>query len=474
MRRDERVKAPSGGREGKKIPWRKGRRSLAEAFPAVAAEWHPTKNKGIGPSDVPENSYLKVWWKCPGGPDHVWQNLVFRRTVATPQLGCPYCSNHRVSVTNQLARLYPELAAEWHPSLNGDLGPEDVTIGYSKKVFWRCSADPAHIWNAAVRARTIYGHGCPTCGRREGAKKRPPRKGPSKEKSLAAKSPAVAALWHPTKNGSLRPDQVAPTSQKEAYWRCPADRAHVWQNKIVYQFRHNKPCPLCKQAEWQASMSLEARAPDIARDWLPDRNGGRTAAEVSAASEERGYWLCRVDPSHIYPATIVSRVTNGTGCTICRLRKPQRGSLLERFPDVASEWHPTKNGVLTPKDIGATSSRRVWWKCPAAPDHEWQASISLRTVHPSPTGCPFCAGKKPSSTNSLELMFPEIAAEWHPTKNGTLKPGDMTIGSGRSVVWRCLKNPRHVWSTSPHARCVMNTGCPRCWQERRAAASRKR
>jgi hypothetical protein len=375
-------------------------------------------------------------------------------------------------VTNRLSRLYPEVAREWHPTNNGDLGPDDVTIGYSKKVWWKCSNDPSHVWSAEVRSRTIYGHGCPTCGRREGAKKRPPRPGPTKEKSLAARAPHIAALWHAKKNGKLGADQVAPTSQREVHWQCPDVPGHFWKNKVVYQYRHNKPCPLCKQAAWEKTMTLAARAPEIAKDWIPARNGGRTADEVSAASEERAFWACRVDSSHAYPASVISRVRNGTGCTICRLRRPQRGSLAERFPTVAKEWHPTKNGVLKPTDIGATSARRVYWKCPAADDHVWQASISLRTVHPSPTGCPYCAGKRPSSTNSLALMFPEIAAEWHPTKNGPLKAADVTIGSGRRVWWKCATNASHVWKTSSHSRCVMNTGCPRCWDARRSEAIR--
>lgn len=40
---------------------------------------------------------------------------------------CPYCANKKVSVTNSLARVFPELAREWHPVLNEGLRPEDVT-----------------------------------------------------------------------------------------------------------------------------------------------------------------------------------------------------------------------------------------------------------------------------------------------------------------------------------------------------------
>lgn len=34
-------------------------------------------------------------------------------------------------------------------------------------------------------------------------------------------------------------------------------------------------------------------------------------------------------------------------------------SLFEENPDLAKEWHPTKNGNLTPCDVSASSGRKV-------------------------------------------------------------------------------------------------------------------
>src|SRR5262249_388119 len=48
-------------------------------------------------------------------------------------------------------------------------------------------------------------------------------------------------------------------------------------------------------------------------------------------------------------------------------------------------------------------------------------------------GCPYCAGKKVSAENCLLTVNPEVAAEWHPTKNGSLTPADVT-GSGHDLV----------------------------------------
>jgi len=41
--------------------------SLGSCYPKVAKEWHPIKNKGLTPFDIPYSSHQKVWWKCDKG-----------------------------------------------------------------------------------------------------------------------------------------------------------------------------------------------------------------------------------------------------------------------------------------------------------------------------------------------------------------------------------------------------------------------
>ena len=44
--------------------------SLAALFPAIAAEWHPSKNETLSPVRTVAGSGRKVWWKCSAGqPD---------------------------------------------------------------------------------------------------------------------------------------------------------------------------------------------------------------------------------------------------------------------------------------------------------------------------------------------------------------------------------------------------------------------
>ncbi|HEY9740288.1 MAG TPA: zinc-ribbon domain-containing protein, partial [Coleofasciculaceae cyanobacterium] len=62
-------------------------------------------------------------------------------------------------------------------------------------------------------------------------------------------------------------------------------------------------------------------------------------------------------------------------------------------PQLAGQWHPTKNGSLTPDQVVSGSHKKVWWKCSKESDHEWDAAIYSRV---GGRGCPYCGGRKVS------------------------------------------------------------------------------
>lgn len=82
----------------------------------------------------------------------------------------------------------------------------------------------------------------------------------------------------------------------------------------------------------------------------------------------------------------------GRGCGICNGRQIQHGinDLTTTNPSIAKEWHPTKNGELTPHDVGQGSNKKLWWKC-REHGHEWEATIISRVEG---RGCPFCSNRK--------------------------------------------------------------------------------
>jgi len=63
---------------------------------------------------------------------------------------------------------------------------------------------------------------------------------------------------------------------------------------------------------------------------------------------------------------------------------PKKPSLAETHPELAKQWHPSKNGELSPEKVSKGSNKKVWWKCPEGDDHEWEAIIALRTGKKSP------------------------------------------------------------------------------------------
>src|SRR6516165_5180054 len=115
---------------------------------------------------------------------------------------------------------------------------------------------------------------------------------------------------------------------------------------------------------------------------------------------------------------------------MAKLTDQNRLSLI--YPELAAQWHPTRNGSLTPYDVSVGSDRKVWWKCRAADDHEWESTIANRV---GGRGCGCCRGLVVVLSNCLVTTHPELAEQWHPTKNGSLTPYDVVAGFQRKVWW---------------------------------------
>lgn len=75
--------------------------------------------------------------------------------------GCGICSGQQAGVYHNLAVQFPEIAAEWHPTKNGNLTPKDVTYGSQQKVYWLCTE--GHEYFSQINGRTNMGNGCKIC-----------------------------------------------------------------------------------------------------------------------------------------------------------------------------------------------------------------------------------------------------------------------------------------------------------------------
>ncbi len=112
-------------------------------------------------------------------------------------------------------------------------------------------------------------------------------------------------------------------------------------------------------------------------------------------------------------------------------------ALIRNHPALAAQWHPTKNAPLTPDKIKENSYKLIWWTC--SKGHEFPSRVNKRTRQGY--GCSFCAGQRTAVEDSIAVLLPKLAAEWHPSKN-TLLPTDVRPGSNRKVWWLCAKGHR--------------------------------
>ena len=123
-------------------------------------------------------------------------------------------------------------------------------------------------------------------------------------------------------------------------------------------------------------------------------------------------------------------------------------SLKDEFPEIAKQWHPTKNGKLTPNDVTQGQATRVWWKCRCG--KVWRTRLNGRHLRSKkPRGCPNCGKKKLSislkknalkKSGTFKNKFPDLFNELHPTKNNHINFDEVSPHSHIRVWWICKKN----------------------------------
>lgn len=259
--------------------------------------------------------------------------------------------------------------------------------------------------------------------------------------------------FHPTKN-ILNPNQITFASAKKVWWIC--EHGHEWEARVFGRTKNGSGCPVCKGKKADATVNIAILYPQIAAEWHPTKNGDLTPDQITPGSAKRYWWICL--QGHEWKTSIIHRTKDHTGCPYCCNQKADiKNCLATLHPEIAIQWHPKND--LTPFEVVRTSHKRVWWQCPVAVDHVWEATVYNRTAHDS--GCPCCSGRKIVNSNCLSTTHPLIAAEWHPTKNKRLSPNEVTAQSNKYIWFQCLNNKNHVWRTKLYVR-TKGSGCPEC------------
>ena len=357
----------------------------------------------------------------------------------------------------------PELAAQWHPTKNDDLTPNDFTTGSGKKVWWKCVKYNTHEWEATIASRAIGNNGCPICAGQKVLKG---------FNDLATLKPYISQQWHSDKNGELTPEMFTVGSSKKVWWKCT--RGHEWQSKISHRVNGSN-CPDCwkrnqtsfpEQAiyfymkkSFSDTLSRYKYNDKVEIDiFIPSLNIGieydgfyyhnekfiannkkekylvgeginflrikesRNNLESSYLNEN--VIFCSNKPSdfqltqvikicfdYIYTNIIFTPYITDIDVERDRARiydtyieGEAKESLSAKHPELSAQWHPTKNLSIKPDMLRPGTNKKVWWICEK--EHEWQATINSRVQG---SGCPDCAGIRANIENNLQTLNPDLS-----------------------------------------------------------------
>lgn len=204
--------------------------------------------------------------------------------------------------------------------------------------------------------------------------------------------------------------------------------------------------------------SMLIRRPELFNEWNFKKNGelGLDVYKVTFGSDKIAWWNCPKCESP-YDMKIESRSSKGQNCPFCsRQRINHTNSLASLNPDLASEWHPTLNGDLTPDIVACRSNKNRWWLSKEC-GHHWEATVDKRAEG---GGCPYCAPspKVLIGYNDMWTTNPEQANLLVSSEDGY----KYTQSSNVKVDWKCMNCDNTIKNKQINTVNKRGIACARC------------
>ena len=205
---------------------------------------------------------------------------------------------------------------------------------------------------------------------------------PAEDVSLAGAFPAIANMWHKTRNGSVNPTQVRPNSTKKYYFRCARFADHVFKATVASVVRSWKSgsngCPNCRGLSVLYRESLAAKFPQVA-SMMVETNMVDPKA-ISPGSNKVAKFQCPRFAYHVFDSPIdrvvKSAKTGHTGCGFCSgMRVHPLDSLAERYPSIAKQIDRTQSTIPNASKLSPGSHRVIPFRCSAPEHHQWSQML---------------------------------------------------------------------------------------------------
>lgn len=287
-----------------------------------------------------------------------------------------------------------------------------------------------------------------------------PRRTAQKDLLVDSGSPALK-WWDYEVNSPKELQTLTSRSRREAAW-VGQGCGHRFVAQ-VFRMAQIPACPQCgavrralRDAEFQVESERFRRTPvadvpELLAAWADVAD----PAGVMVSSHRLARFEC--EKGHHPRAT--PRAYLRSGCQFCR-RDPnppgQQRMLRSVLPEIAEQWHPTRNSAKhTPDTVLAGSKRTIWWLADCC-GYEWQEPVESRNKYKRQR-CPRCR----TILGSFAWTDPGLAAEWaveNPLTPWHLRPTGQT---NFLPQWVCSVNPEHRWE-APLASRSAGAGCPEC------------
>jgi len=401
--------------------------SLAERYPQMALEWHLKWNNGIKPEETSWSSNYLFYWKCARG--HQWVATLNSRT-SKKEHGCPCCSSRKVTSENNLAKLFPDHAEEWHPTKNGDLTPRDVTPYTHQKVYWKRRDPPYDSWVAPVSYRTAG----------------PGTGGKGFRSKLRGSSVYEALIYWQMKHLFEGVKNRLKVADCELDVAIPSHKIGIEYDSYFYH--KNKATK-----DIEKILKLEKAGWRVVRVREKGLKKERKDDLVLSSKEHEHYKWKSIER---LARKVVSLV--GINRESERYLKEQKlrnlvdfrrsvihirnvsfeNSLLSKFPGVAQFWDDAENYPLTARDVSARDNNNYNFKCPICGDKFISNPANMvRSRISGSKGCLNCAGRKVTSKNNLRNRFPDLVKKSWDFNRNNKPPESYADSSNQHAYWVC-------------------------------------
>ena len=293
---------------------------------------HPNKNYGIDLNNIGVTSNKKLWFYCDiCGHDFQKAPVGFKVRDAKKKnrWWCPYCSNKaRILCSDENCKFCYEhsiashpLSKYWHPTKNGNITPREVR-GTDVKFWFLCPYCPhEHYmrWKDFIKNK-----GCCYISN----KKRCNNINCLFCLFNSFSGHLLSRHWHPTKNGKIKPRNIAMQESKSYWFLCP-DCNHSIQNSPNHIYNKNKLlCKYCNSGETKCEKGENCdvcfknsfASHPMAKRLHPTKNGDINPRYISKCSPQFNCWfICKNNSTHIFNRFLPSlnRISHDNFCPIC-------------------------------------------------------------------------------------------------------------------------------------------------------------